>query len=214
MLLIKKFPVIIVATPRTGSTALLKKVAQEYSLRQIAEPYMPIKEILNLPTHKQKGIASDRQKLLSCLEKNENKFVLKLMVSELSYITPYPNILQTEAYKIQLMRQNVDQQIASLYIATETARYHQTANQQVFDFILPIKKMQLINCIETIYHSNFICENLPYRFDQKIWYEDLGFMPNAYTADGSYMTITCKPTNYNEILQEINNLLKLTKKWV
>lgn len=210
----KKLPIVIVAAPRTGSTALLKKIVHEYKLKQIVEPYMPIKEIANLQAGKQAGVIADRKTLSACLLENDNNFVLKLMVGEISYNTPYPKLLSSDCYKIKLLRRAVDKQIASLYIATETARYHQTNIDHIHDFELPIKTYPIINCIETICHANFVCHNLPYNFDETVFYEDLGIIENANHANGSHLVVTTKPKNYEEILFHINHLLKSIQPWV
>ena len=215
MFTIDKFPVVIVAAPRTGSTALLKKIVAAYGLHQIIEPYMPVNEILHLSSKKQAGVARDRHTLSDFLKNQQDKFALKFMPSEISYQTPYPLILNSsDTYKIKLLRKNVDKQIASLYIATETSRYHQTTKDKIETFELPLKKLNLLNCMETICHANFICDNLPYFFDIQIYYEELGNITDAVTADGGVLTYTQKPINYDEIVYEARILLKNTQTWV
>ena len=210
---ITRFPIIIVCSPRTGSTALLLHLANKYKLNNFGEIFMGIKDIMHSSSKIKEDILNDRKKYFDLRKKDDPNFVLKIMPKEINAFSSYDNLLQTNCYKIKLFRKSVIDQIASLYIAQHTRKFHNYDNEVHENYDVEINKIDLIDCIESITHSNFLCDKLPYSYDSEIAYEDLQFIPNTYgTTRKSNHTYTHKPNNYVELCDSIRKLIPSEKR--
>ena len=208
---INKLPVVIIASPRTGSSALVYHISNTYNLSRITEPYMITSDFLKLSKESQYWNLYHRKKLSTHLKNANDKFVVKLMLNEITIFSPYESILQKDCFKIKLTRSSIIEQIASAYIADMIKKNHSYDNETFDDFIVKIDTLKLINTIEAITNTNFIINNLNLEYDLDLRYEDLGLIENTMDSEGKSLVVNKKPNNYDEILSTIKKLISTFK---
>lgn len=208
MIDVPRFPVVIVASPRTGSTALLKYLANKYSVMGFGEIFKNIIDLINSDpvtykkTLKQREIYSNYKKL------NRTDYILKLMPGEITYFSKYEDLLQSkDCFKIRLSRKSLINQVASLYIAESTKNFHTYSTDQLKNYEVKIDKINLIHCIERISNSNFLVKNIKCDYDLDIDYEDLGYLEEI-KGEQAHTIIFHKPTNFEEVKKAITDLIK------
>ena len=207
---IDRFPIVILCSPRTGSTALLFHLANKYNLTIFGEIFMGIKDIMHSSPKIREDTLNGRKEYFNLIKKNDQNFILKLMPKEINAFSSYDNLLKSDCYKIRLTRNSVIDQIASLYIAHQRKKLHTYDDEVQNQYDVKIEKMEIIDCIESITHSNFLCKELPYVYDMNVAYEDLKFIPNTHgTTRTSNHTYTKKPNNYLELCEVIRKLIPL-----
>lgn len=185
-----KRPILILSTPRTGSTVLseyVKKCCNDPSIRIFDEPENPT--------------PSPRlDNFLKFYPTSEN-FILK---THLLNIHNYPSDISTflttsdSVFKIRIQRKDVIKQIASFYIATMRGRWHfRSENASTIINTVPIDIQLLSGHVQYITKANKVIQESTIRFDLDLIYEDLPKMDNL-----TYY-VNPKPTNYQEILDAI-----------
>jgi len=205
MLNITTFPIIIISSPRTGSTVLAHELAHRYNLTlfneiilghpqvrlMAGEPYDPLSHILSL------------------IKNNENNFILKIHLDDLPV---YPNEILNIIYthrctSIKLRRRDIASQITSYYIEATRKIWayskEYTDSTTINDLTtteIPIELPLLIKCITRITKEYRALTNLVYEFDKDFWYEDLIFTDQTFI-------ITPKPNNYYLIRNKIKETL-------
>jgi hypothetical protein len=207
MIDIKKFPIIIISSPRTGSTPLAFEFKNRYNVKLFNELFTRTVSAANQNIH-----LDDQLNLLSFIENNNNNFILKFHVKEL-YKYPKDILKMIENHQctlIRIRRRDIVSQIASFYIETKRdiwgyyKKYNKT--KRIDEFInseIPIN-FTLIECIGTIIDINDTLDKLTFSFDNDIWYEDLIF------KDETFIT-TPKPKNYNLIKETIKTYIEQRK---
>jgi hypothetical protein len=170
-----KFPIIIVASPRTGSTVLAKYLKSKYdNLTLFDEPYQQYKnEFLNF-------------------SKTRSDYILKFHPG----LDEYPKELFADATLIRISRKNLIEQISSWYVAQMRGFYsydkldilklEEFANTSVVIDINILKK-----AVRTQKQYNNALTDLNLNYDYDLYYEDLPNLTNSI--------ITPKPTNYEYI---------------
>ncbi len=192
-----KLPVIILSTPRSGSTFLSHILNQ-----QIDTSEKKIKLYIE-PTYYN---VYNLQQSLDYFSFSDD-YILKVHAKDL--LEQYPHkiikrIKNKEIYVIKLVRNNFVEQIASVYLAMLRKKFfylRTDIQQNQFSNIIPIdtnviqKRINFLN--EHIQSQNYFD---PY-IDKIIRYEDICGYENHKTF------ITPKPENYKQLLDVINVLL-------
>lgn len=192
-------PIVIITTPRTGSTVYAKHLAEKYNVRFLNEPYDP-----NIRT-----IEHSEKELLNCFGSNEN-YVAKIMITQLSDMNPTINLVNRAKTKIFLFRKNVIDQIASFYIASSRNWFNTRHTDKIEEYIVPIDTDKLLHSIHFITNNVYLLNVLYQNKDAniRIDYEDV---LNMKLIDKKW-TYTKQPINLNEIKDAIRLLLKRINK--
>ena len=186
---INKTPIVIISSPRTGSTALGSYLSKVFpNIKYFPEPDF---------TDKLDLIEFEKHFLLG------NDFILKAHAFNFPNYNPeiVKLVCYTDlTYKIRIRRKDIAKQIASLYIAQERGeKYHFKYPSDLNDTI-SIDKIKILKCIDYIVNKNKILENSDIQFDLDLFYEDIDIPDNNYY-------IVPKPTNYNNLYEIVKLLL-------
>jgi hypothetical protein len=192
---INKWPVIIFASPRTGSNALGYHIANLHNNTfYYSEPAMDFQ-------------------FQNYAQQTKNKHVIKVIAS---HLINYPKesieyIFSSNNFKIKLQRKNLKEQIASYYIAKVRNAwvYWQPSDKKLSQYekfyhdfskneILTIDEDQIKMCIDDILKNNLIIDKLD--VDLELCLEDFDYL-NTQTKK------TPRPCNYNELISTISKLL-------
>ena len=187
---INKFPIIILATARTGSNVLANHLSLKYpKLRLWSEPDN------NLET------------LSDFIEfaKIKDEYIVKILVSSLH---KYPiwfirlKLCNRACHLIKLKRKSIIDQVASYYIASDRDIWHYTPEFNKWkDLMTPINidKKIIEGVITTIKID--IQKIEPFLCDEIYFYEDI-----QDQLDAPHLK-TPKPINYIDLLKNIEDLL-------
>lgn len=176
------FPVIIVASPRTGSGAL------SWHIKNL---HVGI-EMFNEPDQ----ASVKRLDEFLRFQKTDNNWILKIMISSLDQ---YPDFIKDKInsgayYRVKCSRRNLVDQIASHYVATIRDHWMYLKNDpsdQYLDLPVVINTKIIDRCISWINHD--IKQLKTFEADTEIFYEDVKNLLNSGTKK------TPLPTNYEEI---------------
>lgn len=191
---VTKFPIVILANYRTGSSALAINIAKKYSLKFFLEPCHN-DNIAELDFHKMEFVRFYTQHF------NDN-FLIKFMPSQISCFNPYEEILSKNKFLIKLRRRNKIEQIASFYIANKRKKFFKLKTEKIEKYLLEINTFDLTQCCITVIRNDFFLEKLPYEEDMNLFYEDLGFISNTDHV------LSDQPENMEEIKEEIRKILR------
>ena len=187
--MITKTPILILASPRTGSTVLGEyiKTLCNKNLRYFIEP-------------EYEGPRAVKEFESFC--KQSKEFIIKCHLVNLSkYDTSVSSYLLENSFKIRIKRKNFVKQVASLYIAHKrNLKWHYSTHELGLVYLIPIDTLHIQKCIHYIANANEILDNAPYVFDMDLIYEDL---PPIYNNN---YCITPKPKNYDKLLDVIQQL--------
>lgn len=166
---ITKFPVFVIASPRTGSTAVLRYISEKYQKAWYNEIHSG--HNLDLESY---NIISDPA--------NNDWYVCKFFA--LDYKKYYTWIRNKDCFIIKLRRRNVLEQIFSHYAATVTDQfiYYQDPSQP--SIRIPIDNDQVKLSVHTILEHNYFINTFNIRADLDLYYEDLGLLENGKTFLG------------------------------
>ena len=186
---IDKFPIIILSSPRTGSSLLAELLSKKFpDLKLYLEPDKKDKTIMDSFTE---------------YSNDNNQYILKL---HLKYINNYPKniarkIRNHDAFLIKIQRKDIISQMTSLYIELIRDIWYYNANQlETYKEQSILIDMNMIKlAIYATKQSNTIIENSRIMYDLEIYYEDL---INELSEELN-MIPTPKPINYTEIYQII-----------
>ena len=191
---VTKFPIVILANYRTGSSALTISIAKKYNLKYFSEPCHN-DNITEIDSHKIQFINFYMQRL-------ENKFMIKFMPTQISCFNPYEEILSKAGFLIKLKRRNKIDQISSLYVANKRKKFFKLNTEKKEKYLIPINIFELSQCCLSIFRNDFFLEKLPYKEDMNLVYEDLGFI-----SDTDHV-LSDQPDNIEEIKDEIIKILR------
>ena len=189
MFAITKFPVVILSSPRTGSTASthdvwdqLKKTNQDIEL--FVEPIS----------------TSDRENLITAID-NKKPYVLKIHAGD---IWRYPikiqnSINNNDCFLIRIRRKNLIDQAASLYIA-RSRNIWSYSSTTAYDRTIDIDEWKIKQVIKIMNRYNTTLDNYSVIFDLDLYYEDLNFFNN-------YALKTPQPDNYDLLCKTIEEIL-------
>jgi hypothetical protein len=186
---IDRFPVIIISSPRTGSNTLLTNILDYF--RQKDQNFFA----LNEPHHSNHG--QDFQKFLRICNQPQ-PYVIKFHAYNYRFYKELdPKIKANDCYLIRLKRQNVIEQIASSYIAAVRNKGYYTINDEIVDETIVIDRKKIKLAINAILKHNQARDNFDAKFDKEMILEDIEF-------NDSFMIKTPKPSNYQELIEQIN----------
>lgn len=177
-------PVILLSSPRTGSTVLSKDIASELKYKLFNEVSLDTKALHDFFRY-------------DLINKN---YVLK--EHGLLYKKHYPeSFIMQDAYVIRLRRRNVLEQIMSSYIAINRKTFFYSITDEVDEMIV-LDEERLLDTMEFILRYNRECNSYSHKIDCDVYYEDFNF-------DNKHGTVsTPKPKNNDEFIEWVNKILK------
>lgn len=183
---ITKWPVVIFASPRTGSTALGEYIANTHNMLYYNEPNM----------------RPDEMKTFVSNFTVDNNFVLKIMAEMLGN-NQYPihimeKMLSNECFKIKLTRKNIVEQIASFYTCRSRKIwvYDEAVYNYWGDTRIDIDHTEIEHSIKWVIYQNKLLDKVI--ADISLSYEDLPKIESTFKK-------TPRPINYNELIEIISN---------
>jgi hypothetical protein len=192
-----RWPIVIVANFRTGSTVLASELAKKHGVPFFLEPWQ-------LPDSRSPHYGPN----INGLQKNfydyywggNKRYVLTMVPNQISGMTPYLDILRGQSYKIKLIRENIIDNIVSFYIGKMTNKWVRSPQEISVPCVVEIKKQKIESAINTITHVNFLLDTLDFTYDEIVTYESLGVM------DSSEHALTLPPVNIEEIREEVKKM--------
>jgi len=194
---IAKLPVIIISSPRTGSTILGLEITEQLVLagRQFRYFIEPLGTV-------------EKQEFLAMVSAGAGagEYVLK---SHGIHIIHYPdkikNIIRLhQCFLIRIRRRNVVDQIVSAYLAqARQVWYYPHNNEKVYDSI-PISCIAIQQAIRSVLAWNKVLDSFDASFDLDLYYENLQFTSTRNIK-------TPEPDNYNALHEAIALKLADTK---
>jgi hypothetical protein len=188
-----KWPCVILSSQRTGSSALVKLLANQYNVPYYIEPF------------EQKYRSEE---FLQIYKNLGTKFILKCMIDRVSYHKAYNELIyRSDVFKIRLYRQNTVAQVASMYVAIQTGNWfgnqlHGTAvDVDMTHYKVPINNIEILRSAKLIIKNNNLFKLNRYKCDLTVSYESLGIV------DENIWKRTCLPINYNDVIQATHNVL-------
>jgi LPS sulfotransferase NodH len=180
-----RYPVVILASPRSGSTALANHIhgkLEDVLLFQEPDSILPwFSNFLETA-------------------KTTNQYVVKIQTNRLNL---YPKemldylIHSSEPYRVCIRRRNKIEQSLSRYIATTRQKwFYQTTD--ISEDIIPINYAGIKKNIQLLEAEIAKLDSIGITYDTTIWYEDFDFSE----LDG---VKTPKPKNYEELYTAFTN---------
>ena len=202
---ISKVPVLILSTPRTGSTAL------GAHLSSILGPDV---KFFNEPDF----AMTTHMTVFEEFYKTSNQFVLKLHAFNARYYNKeIMNYLKTspDVYKISISRKDITAQITSLYIARKRGNkwhYNYINELNSFNDLIEIDKNLIEVCVRDTIGANYALKHADVNFDEHVFYEDI---PSIKVKDTSWFRQSedtaeffksPKPSNYEDLYNTIKDI--------
>jgi len=192
---ITRFPVIILSSPRTGSTILAYDIQEE--LNKQGKSF----QVFNEPI-----TGSQHDSFLSYKNKD---YILKIHAHDL---IKYPThiidmIKERSCFLIRIRRRNIEDQILSWYIARQTRGFGYYNPYGIEQHLLDSNKTlivspdEIIENVRSIKKFNNELNEIDVKFDLDLFYEDLNFK-------STHMIKAPKPINHLKIREVINNVLQ------
>lgn len=189
---IKKLPVLILSTPRSGSNALTLVLWKQAIDKHPNCYYFSEPDYLNLD----KGSVNINglNEFYKVCQTTDN-FVVKCHYFRFVdvYRQDIRELLLSKAFKIRLRRKNIISQIASVYIANRNNKYVYSINDSIASYNVPIDENHIKKIIEFLRFSNSAIDNAEIDFDLNLYYEDL----ENLNQSGHIESI--KPQNYRQL---------------
>ena len=186
--MISKRPILIVASPRSGSSPYCFHVGRTHGLTIWAEPTRDAVEF------------KEFQKFIHSTNK---AYILKIITYQIADTPVYQRLLYTDCYKIKLTRQNKVDQIVSEYIGKMTGVYNSEDKfARGTEYTVPIDAGRIQDTILYIQKTDSIFDLLNVKFDEELTYEEL-----VRTSDFSNTNIVkiIPPTNYLQLKEIIEH---------
>jgi hypothetical protein len=179
-LMIAKFPIIIIASTRSGSSAFAGYIGDLYNTKVWSEPTGSIEEF---------------EVFKRWVADNNKNYVLKIIAHQLVNNEVYQTILSSDCYKIKLTRENKIDHIVSQYIAAHTNIWNSDDKYaRGMEYIVDIDKDLVNLTIQHIMHCDEVFNNLDIKFDEEHTYEEL--ITHTHLDDTGIVKII-PPTNYS-----------------
>lgn len=183
-----KWPVVLVATYRSGSTALGHSLSKFYNCDWYSEPLVNKNNTL--------------KKFKNHYHSTNNTYLLKTMIDQIPELAETKNICYSQdSFKIRLIRKDTVAHILSLYLARIRNIWveFESAKNYTVDII---DTVLLKRSIDHVMRFNQMIKNTDINFDQTVYYED--FDNIKYT----FFKKTTQPTNYDYLYQLIKERLE------
>ena len=193
-----KYPLAIIATPRTGTNVYGSKMSQEYGLQYFSEPTL----FLHNPNCSPKNILQF-ERLKEYVSKGIKQFVLRIMGYQYFDTPIFQNIFEdNNCYKIKMIRKNQLEQIASFYIAKQRDVWW-SGQEYASQFDVDINKQIIKDIINDINIQKQTLDDLNLQYDEVISYEKMV----TTLSPGLGFDKQLKPNNYADLLKEIEKQL-------
>lgn len=180
---INDLPVLILSSPRTGSTVLANFISEKTNRRFFNEPAR-IKKNLHM---------------FMIYDEHHKDYVLK--EHTLLFLNKYPStFIDQPLYKIRIRRRNIFEQVLSNYIAVNRKQFIFHKGTELTDTI-KLDESHLCESLEFIKNYNRETDFLRYDIDLDIYYEDLNITESKTIP-------TPKPLNYEELNKWAYDVLK------
>lgn len=175
---------VVVASYRTGSTALCDLLAKKHNIKNFDEVYH--------------NCFPWRTQEFNFWQKKNHKSIIKIMPDQMPKFSVQKKIF-ADAFLIGLYRRDVIAQIASYYVACTTMSWHNNATD---DYYVDINLEELENHCRFIKRSNGAYQQVFKNLcNIEIAYEDIADQLN----ESSFRTYH-RPLNYNEIVARVQEL--------
>ena len=168
---INKWPVIIVANYRSGSTVYATHLANLYGVPYYLEPWHTKQ---NRGKHWGPHVNGLKKDFYNHYHSNDNRYILKFMPDQINKLNPYDKLLKSNCYKIKLYREDEIASIVSQYISIMRRKYWTTSNEITKNYSLEINDDVIIRSIFSTTRNNFWINELNVDYDKVITYESLG----------------------------------------
>jgi len=196
---ITKWPAIIVANYRTGSTVYATHLANLNNVPCYLEPWHPArKRDENWGPH----VNGIKQNFYDHYHSNDNRYILKFMPDQINKLTPYDRLLNSNCFKIKLYREDEIDSIVSNYVGTMRKKWWTTSNEFPKKYTLEIDDNFILISISIITQNNFWLHSLDIEYDETITYESLG------TISASKFIKTHMPDNIADIRNRVIEIYK------
>jgi hypothetical protein len=181
---ITRWPAVILANYRTGSSPLCQGLALENSVIAFVEP----------------SITTERTaEFLKCYTTTD-QYIVKFMPDQVDNFTHYQELLASDCYKIKLTRKDKAAQIASYYIASIRDKWWTTKTEESKNYFVPIMHDKILHCITHIKQVDSMLESFE-NFDIELYYEDIGIIEDIDRVHSR------KPANFNHLVNIIKEKL-------
>lgn len=176
MINISTLPIVIISSPRTGSTALAMALHKKLGGELFSEPSTDDKKLNNFLRY-------------SSLKKD---FILKEHAH--AFVKKYSNFDLTGCTTIRIQRRDIVAQAISSYISNKRKKWFYTDGDDHYqDEEMVYDETFLKQCFDQTKDNNRVSENFKGKIDFDLFYEDISteLFPNQKTV---------LPKNYNELL--------------
>lgn len=190
---ITRWPVLIVSNYRSGSTALLGSLENN-----------PVYSVYGEPRIIPGAIRTD--KFLQKYHKGEKNYIVKTIIDQIPDMPELQYLLNSDCFKIRLIRDNLVDQVTSYYVSLKTEVWNIESEIDNLSRTVEIDDRIIHFAIETICKNEIDLRNLNIKFDLELVYEDLGTMYNIATGQLKFIRLI-PPENINEIKKHIRNLM-------
>jgi len=181
---ITRWPAVILANYRTGSSPLCQGLALENSVSAFVEP----------------SITQERIDEFMDYYSRSSQYIVKFMPDQVDNFTPYQELLASDCYKIKLTRKDKASQIASYYIASIRDKWWTTKTEESKNYFVPIMHDKILHCITHIKQVDSMLEAFEH-FDTELYYEDIGIIEDIDRVHSR------KPANFNHLVNIIKEKL-------
>ena len=196
-------PILILSTPRTGSTPLVFEIAERLRKQNIEL------EIYSEP-HYRPNKNEKLAKLAELIKNKDKNFILKIHIDDIPlYSNILPHLKSTDYFTmVRIRRKNVFKQIMSAYLEQHHRRkwFYKEKDLDIVDHIYNIHDKHITQTINYITRVNNQLSECEYNFDYDLFYEDLDFT----TQHACFKSP--KPVNYMELEKRLYNLLNMQGK--
>lgn len=190
---INKLPILIISSPRTGSTILAHDIKESLHIQNI-----------NLEVYNEPLFSHEREMFLKSFYEKKENYILKTHAHD--FLENYKFILDSVKnnfyYLIRIRRKNIIEQIASNHIAgikNGWGYYSKYTDKEKYNLLkeesVELNIRQIKNNIKYIQDCNLATDNLDLNYNLDLFYEDIDLTSN-------HMLVSPKPKNY-EILKKI-----------
>jgi hypothetical protein len=171
---INRWPAIIVANYRTGSTVYATHLAKQHNVPYYLEPWnRPELRGDNWGPH----VNGMKQNFYEQFHSRDNKYILKFMPDQINKFTPYAMLLKSNCFKIKLYRENEIDNIISNYVAAVRKKWWAHPTETFENYTLKIDDSQINKSIGVTTQNNFWLHSLNVEYDEILTYESLGIIP-------------------------------------
>ena len=194
---ITRWPAIIIANYRTGSTVYATHLAKQHNVQYYLEPWHQLE--LRGDTWGP-HVNGTKQNFYDHYHSSDNKYILKFMPEQISKFTPYAMLFKSICFKIKLYRENEIDNILSHYVAKIRKKWWANPNETFENYTIAVDDLQIDKSIFCITQNNFWLDSLNVEYDEIITYESLGMIPaNDYVK-------THMPDNLEDIRKRITEI--------